>query len=95
MMDESAKDEVSPVNSGLSEGRLAMIQIEHLSKIFKLNKKQQKELKTKETTKKDVYKRQIVHRVNLSLQKASLSTVSVRTAAVRLSMQRRRLISLN
>ena len=41
MMDESAKDEVSPVNSGLSEGRLAMIQIEHLSKIFKLNKKQQ------------------------------------------------------
>lgn len=54
MMDESAKDEVSPVNSGLSEGRLAMIQIEHLSKIFKLNKKQQKELKTKETTKKAV-----------------------------------------
>ena len=37
----------------------------------------------------------IVHRVNLSLQKASLSTVSVRTAAVRLSMQRRRLTSLN
>lgn len=31
-----------------------MIQIEHLSKIFKLNKKQQKELKTKETTKKAV-----------------------------------------
>lgn len=31
-----------------------MIQIEHLTKIFKLNKKQQKELKTKETTKKAV-----------------------------------------
>lgn len=31
-----------------------MIQIEHLSKVFKLNKKQQKELKTKETTKKAV-----------------------------------------
>ena len=31
-----------------------MIQIQHLSKVFKLNKKQQKELKTKETTKKAV-----------------------------------------
>lgn len=31
-----------------------MIQIEHLTKVFKLNKKQQKELKTKETTKKAV-----------------------------------------